>query len=249
MESIERMILDVEELVPNPDNPNEMNNKEFNLLCDSIKELGFIDPPQAAKLDNGKYLIIGGEHRWKAAKHLGIQKIPVDVLQGDKWESQDLIDFVTVRMNTLHGKMNPEKFLKVYNRVVTKYGKQEVAKYMGYTSEDGIKKIIGVMAKTMKESLPPEMAEEFEKEAKKAKTVADLNNIIQKLFDQYGDTIKYNFMIFSWGGKEHIFVAMNKEVHQAMKKIIKKAKKEELDINEMLGDAIIDIAKELEDIE
>src|SRR5438552_2142849 len=205
MGDIRREEVDVEDLVFNPENPNEMTKKELELLKKSIQEVGFIDPPQVIQMDSGKFFVVGGEHRARAAMDLQYKTIPVDVLQGDKWQDQDLIKFVTVRMNVLHGKMNPEKFLKIYNQVVNKYGKEEVAQYMGYTSQDGIKNLIGVMAKGMKESLSPEMAEEFEQEAKQAKTVADLNNIVQKLMSEYGDTLKYSFMILSWGGRLHTY--------------------------------------------
>lgn len=248
MEDIKRIELPVDEIIPNPDNPNEMNKKEFALLMDSIKQVGFIDPPQVIEQDDGRFMIVGGEHRWRAAVELGMKRIPVDVLMGDKWTDPDMLDFMTVRLNVLHGKMNPEKFLKVYKRACEKFGREEVAKYMGYTNEDGIKKLIGVMAKTMKESLPPEMAQQFEEEAKKAKTVGDLTNIVNRLFEEYGDTMKHNFMVFSWGAKEHVYIAMNKEVHVAMKKIMKLARKNEVDINELIGGAIREIADSIREI-
>jgi hypothetical protein len=249
MGDIRREEVDVDDLVFNPENPNEMTKKEAALLQKSIQEVGFIDPPQVVQMDSGKFFVVGGEHRARAAMELGMRTIPVDVLQGDKWQDQDLIKFVTVRMNVLHGKMNPEKFLKIYNQVVNKYGKEEVAQYMGYTSQDGIKNLIGVMSKGMKESMSPEIAAEFEEEAKEAKTVTDLNNIVQKLLNEYGDTMKYNFMVFAWGGKEHIYIAMTKETHQDMKKIMKMARKQEIDINEIFAEALKDIANSIQDPE
>lgn len=246
----------VDQLVPMEWNANEMDPKEYELLKENITEAGFIDPPAVVPLERDpkitdprefKYGIIGGEHRWRAAKDLGMEKIPCDIVQGEKWKDEDFRKFQNVRLNAIHGKMNPDKFLKLFNEMADKYGKEKVSKLMGYTSDAPIKKIIKNVARELKSSLPPEMARQFEEQAKEARTVGDLERIIQHLFQEHGDSVKFNFMVFAWGGKEHVYVAMSKRVHQAMKKIMAKSRLGSIDINELLGEAIEKVAESLDD--
>lgn len=77
-------------LRPNPWNPNRQNDHEFKLLCNSITDAGFTQPVMVvevadsdewrAELDRGyrigELVIVDGEHRWRAAQHLGIDPIP-----------------------------------------------------------------------------------------------------------------------------------------------------------------------------
>lgn len=240
-----RLELSPDDLVPADYNANEMDEEEFALLKENIVEAGFVDPVTVIPLTDGKYGIIGGEHRWRAAKALDIKIIPVDLVQKEKWKDEDFQKFQNVRLNVIHGKMNPEKFLKLYNEMVEKYGKEKIAKLMGYKNDTAIRKIVKNVAQEMKASLPPEMARQFEEQAKEARTIGDLERIIQHLFQEHGDSLKFNFMVFAWGGKEHIYVAMSKKVHTAMKKIMAKSKSGSIDINEIIANAIEQAAADI----
>jgi len=71
---IEYMTLD--QIHPNDYNPNRQNEHEFDLLCKSIREDGFTQPVIVA---NDK-TIVDGEHRWRAAHAVGLERIPVVVV-------------------------------------------------------------------------------------------------------------------------------------------------------------------------
>lgn len=58
---------------PNDYNPNRQNDHEFDLLCRSINEDGFTQPVIVGT--DGR--IVDGEHRWRAAQHLGLESIPI----------------------------------------------------------------------------------------------------------------------------------------------------------------------------
>lgn len=64
----------VGELKPNSYNPNRQSEKDFELLCRSMKEDGFTQPIVALQDGN---VIVDGEHRWRAARKLGYEKVPV----------------------------------------------------------------------------------------------------------------------------------------------------------------------------
>jgi ParB/RepB/Spo0J family partition protein len=61
-------------LEPNPYNPNRQDEDVFELLCKSISEDGFTQP---ILVHTETRQIIDGEHRWRAARHLGMKMIPV----------------------------------------------------------------------------------------------------------------------------------------------------------------------------
>jgi ParB/RepB/Spo0J family partition protein len=69
--------ISIAELHPNPWNPNVMDERTFEAEKESIREYGFIDPitvrPHPSQPDI--WQILDGEHRWKAAKELGFEKV------------------------------------------------------------------------------------------------------------------------------------------------------------------------------
>lgn len=246
---IERAVLDPNELVGAEWNPNEMEKAEFNLLKEQIEEVGFIDPPTVVLVENAKgktfYRILGGHNRVQAAKELGLKQIPVDVLQGDKWKDEDLQKFQTVRLNVLHGKSNPEKMVALYNEMAGKYG-EKATRMLGWATDTAIKKMVQSLQKDLAKTLPPDLQEQFQEKAKEAKTIGDLEKIIQNLVAEAGETAKYGFVVFSWGGKEHVYVAMSDKTREAMKRITRASRSKKVDINELIEEAVVDAARNLE---
>ncbi len=74
------MEVDIESVVPNPEQPRT-NFKEEDLreLASSIKREGVIQPILVRKADDGTYQIIAGERRWQASKLAGMGKVPIQV--------------------------------------------------------------------------------------------------------------------------------------------------------------------------
>jgi len=67
----------VENIIPNRYQPRKKFNEEtLTELAISIKENGIIQPVIVSNLGNGKYELIAGERRWKAAQLAGIPEIP-----------------------------------------------------------------------------------------------------------------------------------------------------------------------------
>ncbi len=63
---------------PNPEQPRKHFDKEaLNELAASIKVHDIIQPVTVAKLSNGRYRIIAGERRYRAAKIAGLADVPV----------------------------------------------------------------------------------------------------------------------------------------------------------------------------
>jgi ParB-like chromosome segregation protein Spo0J len=67
-------------VIPNQWNPNRQSDHVFEAEKNSIRVHGFIDPITVREVGVGLFEIIDGEHRWKAAKALGLEFIPVNNL-------------------------------------------------------------------------------------------------------------------------------------------------------------------------
>ncbi len=63
---------------PNKNQPRRTFDKEkLQALADSIKEQGLIQPIVVTKQANGRYMIVAGERRWRAAKLAGLKNVSV----------------------------------------------------------------------------------------------------------------------------------------------------------------------------
>lgn len=236
--------INIDLIVPNAWNANTMNDITFNRLQDEIAEVGFIDPLEVVPNDEGFFVIIGGEHRWRAAKNLGFSEVPCVVLGEARWKDQDLQKFVTVRLNVLHGQLDPDKFVSLYNEMAGKYGADSIQHLMGYTDAQKFQKMLGWVKKGLKQSLPKEMAGQVDDATKEVKSVSDLSRIIQDLFNQYGETVNQSFMVFVYGKQKHIYVAMDVKMRRAMEQVMEASRLLKKDINELLLPAIEARAKQ-----
>ena len=227
----------LDKVFPNDWNPNEMDEATFTRLIEELDEdgggVGYIDPVQTVPLTDGTYQIIGGEHRWRALKALGHTEIQVVVLTDAKWDDQDLRQFVTARFNALHGKTNPEKFAKMYLKLADKYGEEAMKRLMGFTDSEAWGELVKHARRGLEEiGVPKEKLKEFDKAAKGAKTIDDLSAILNKLFAEHGNTLKSNFMVFTFGGREHLMVQLSRKGFKAVKALAMRLHAEGTDFGE-----------------
>ena len=69
--------IELSDIEPNPNQPRrEFDQEALQELANSIREIGIIQPITLRQADNGKYQIIAGERRWRAAQMAGLESIP-----------------------------------------------------------------------------------------------------------------------------------------------------------------------------
>lgn len=97
-------------------------------LVDSIREQGILEPIVVAKTPAG-YQIIAGERRWRAAKILGFDKVPVVVKETTP---QGMLEMSIVE-NVQREDLNPIERALAYKRLIDEFGlgTNEVAKRVG----------------------------------------------------------------------------------------------------------------------
>jgi ParB family chromosome partitioning protein len=74
--------IDINLISPNPRQPRKhFDQVALDELIASIKEIGILQPPVVRMAMNGKYELIMGERRYRAAKAAGLKTIPVIIRQ------------------------------------------------------------------------------------------------------------------------------------------------------------------------
>ncbi|MFN2526374.1 MAG: ParB/RepB/Spo0J family partition protein [Actinomycetota bacterium] len=77
--------VDIGEIDPNPRQPRRsFADESIAELTASIAELGILQPILVRATDSGRYEIVAGERRFRAASRAGLERIPVIVLETDE---------------------------------------------------------------------------------------------------------------------------------------------------------------------
>lgn len=100
-------------------------------LADSIREQGILEPLVVAKTPAG-YQLIAGERRWRAAKIVGLVKVPVVIKETTP---QGILEMSIVE-NVQREDLNPVERALAYKRLIDEFGlgTNEVAKRVGKSS-------------------------------------------------------------------------------------------------------------------
>lgn len=128
---IEITYISPDDLVPNPWNPNRMDDEMLRKEVESIREFGFVDPITVRMRPQEKWQIIDGEHRWKAAKIVGLDRLPCIVLEVD----DEVAEQLTIVLNDLRGKPNEERLAALVKDLSTRRSMLDLEKVLPYKRE------------------------------------------------------------------------------------------------------------------
>ena len=212
-----RLTVPVGQLLKNVDNPNKMSKRQFDLLCDNLDKTGLTDPIlvrhiAADKPGPQRYRIVGGHHRYDAAVYLGFDEVPITVIT-DPGFDEEQEKFQLVRMNAIHGKLDPAAFYNLYSQLSDKYSEEILQDAFGFAEEAEFKKLIAQTAKML-----PDKAQQdkFKEAAAEIKTIDGLSALLNKMFTQYGDTIPHGYMIIDYGGQQSMWLRVGKKTMDAL---------------------------------
>lgn len=77
-----------EQIEPNPNQPRQrFDYEELESLAQSIRQNGILQPITLRKLENDKYELVAGERRLRAARLVGVTKVPAILLEMDEKSS------------------------------------------------------------------------------------------------------------------------------------------------------------------
>lgn len=229
---VDLAFLDVSLIDPLNDNINEMGGDDFNLLLESIRDYGFVEAVETVPLTNGRYIVIGGNHRVEAARKLGIAKVPATVLRGPQWEDEDVRLFAAARLNNIKGRPSQERFAAIYGRLEPKYGEDAIRQLMAFKMDAW-----EILTKQVRDGLkgsglPRGALEAFDKGKKKVRSLDDLSVLLNTIMAKHGSTLPQNFVSFTHGDREVLWTLANDEVYGKIRKVLDYVSGTGLDIND-----------------
>jgi ParB family chromosome partitioning protein len=109
----------ISSISPNPRQPRTVFDEDaLNELIASIKEIGILQPPVVRKISEGRYELIMGERRLRAAKAAGLTTIPVIIRQTP---DNELLREALIE-NIHRSQLNPLEEAAAYAGLLTDFG-------------------------------------------------------------------------------------------------------------------------------
>jgi ParB family transcriptional regulator, chromosome partitioning protein len=116
-------------IIPSPLQPRKTFRPEaLAEMIDSIKERGIIQP-LIVRLVNGKYELIAGERRWRAAGEAGLETLPVIVREAS---NRDVLELALIE-NLQRADLSPIEEAEAYSRLMKEFSltQEQVAQQVG----------------------------------------------------------------------------------------------------------------------
>ena len=111
--------IDVNNISANPKQPRTVfDEDQLTELALSIKEVGLLQPPVVRSIGNGKYQLVMGERRFRAAKLAGLKSIPVIIRQ----TSDDQLLREALVENIHRSQLNPLEEAAAYQQLLNDFG-------------------------------------------------------------------------------------------------------------------------------
>ncbi len=118
------------EIEPNRDQPRKIfSDESLTGLADSIREHGMLQPILVRPLSTGGYQIVAGERRWRAARMLGLDEVPVNIKELSDSETMQ----IAIIENLQRENLNPIEEANGYNELLEKFDmtQDQIAKMVG----------------------------------------------------------------------------------------------------------------------
>ena len=110
--------IELSNISANPKQPRtNFDEDQLTELALSIKEVGLLQPPVVRSIGNGKYQLIMGERRFRAAKLAGLKSIPVIIRQ----TSDDQLLREAIVENIHRSQLNPLEEAAAYQQLLNDF--------------------------------------------------------------------------------------------------------------------------------
>ncbi len=122
--------LRITEIEPNREQPRKnFSDEAITALAESIRDHGMLQPILVRPMEDGSYRIVAGERRWRAARMLGLDEVPVNIKEMTDTEAAQLALIENLQRENL----NPVEEAMGFKELIEKYG----------MSHDAVAKTIG----------------------------------------------------------------------------------------------------------
>lgn len=185
----------------NPDNPRKITPKSIRDLVKSIEEYGWLQPIIVKKVEEGRFLILDGNHRFQASKFLPPQKIPAFLLPSTLTPEQEF------------------KLIFKINRQYAEYDKDQVKERFKSEFPDLVN--VPMFAELGIDFLKPdfisgetpaEMTQNVELDEKLMK-YEKLKEAVESILKDTANQIDKSFLMFQFAGNRYAVVLVGKETY------------------------------------
>jgi len=123
-------LLDIARVAPHPDQPRRhFDEQALEELAESIRARGIIQPIIVRSTPDGRYQIVAGERRWRAAQKAQLHQIPAIVRAFSETETLEIALVENIQREDL----NPIEEAQAYRRLIDHF----------QHSQDGLARIVG----------------------------------------------------------------------------------------------------------
>jgi ParB family transcriptional regulator, chromosome partitioning protein len=122
--------LDVTQIEPNPDQPRvKFDASALDALAGSIGSVGLLQPLIVRPIEDGRYELVAGERRWRAAQKAGIDRVPAVI----RTSPEDQRLQAALIENMVREDLNPVEEARACASLVDDLGisKEELARRVG----------------------------------------------------------------------------------------------------------------------
>ena len=122
--------IEIEKIHANPNQPRrDFNEEALQELADSIKELGVIQPITLRKENDGSYMIIAGERRFRASQLAGKSTIPAYILNANDKDTMEMALIENIQREDL----NPLEIALAYQQLIEQHNlsQEQLSKRVG----------------------------------------------------------------------------------------------------------------------
>jgi len=122
--------LEIDQISPNPYQPRQdFKDEALDELAASIRQLGIIQPITVRALGAGRFEVISGERRLRAARRAGLRRVPAYVREAD---TEEMLEMALVE-NVQREELNPVEVALGYQRLMDECGltQEQVAERVG----------------------------------------------------------------------------------------------------------------------
>lgn len=126
----ELLEIDIDLIDPNPDQPrSRFPEEKLNELAQSIRSNGLVQPLLLRRIATGRFQIVAGERRWRAAQRAGLQKVNAVIRS---IPDSKLLELALIE-NIQRQELNPIEEAQAYQRLIHNLGlsHDEVARQVG----------------------------------------------------------------------------------------------------------------------
>jgi len=119
----------IDQIDPNPAQPRKSFDEEkLAALAETIRNRGILQP-LVVRRKGGRYELIAGERRWRAAKLAGLERVPVVVREAEDEESLE----ISLLENLQREDLNPIEEARAYRHMLERLGltQEDLARKVG----------------------------------------------------------------------------------------------------------------------